>query len=66
MKFLQEIWYERMIKFLSHHDEFDPQHNEGTNQLGVFLKVDEIEIPLPVQLICPEVRVIESDSEDTV
>jgi hypothetical protein len=65
MDFLQEIWYERMIKFLSERDKYDLEHNEETRKLGISLEVDEIEIPLVVQYICDQVRVVESDCEDS-
>jgi hypothetical protein len=65
MDFLQEIWYERMVKFISERDKYDLEHNEETRKLGISLEVDEIEIPLVVQFICDQVRVVESDSEDS-
>lgn len=65
MDFLQKIWYERMIKFLSERDKYDAEHAKQTRELGISLEVDEIQIPLVVQLICDQVRVVESDSEDS-
>jgi hypothetical protein len=65
MDFLQEIWYERMVKFISERDKYDLEHDEETRKLGISLEVDEIEIPLVVQCICDQVRVVESDSEDS-
>lgn len=64
MDFLQKIWYERMVKFLSERDKYDPKHHEQTRELGVRLEMDDIEIPLVVQLVCDQVRVVEGDSED--
>lgn len=64
MDFLQKIWYERMVKFLSERDKCDPEHHEQTRELGVRLEMDDIEIPLVVQLVCDQVRVVEGDSED--
>lgn len=61
MNFLQEIWYERMVKYLSERDKCDSEHNEKARELGINLEMDEIEIPLVVQLMCDQVRVIESD-----
>lgn len=63
MDFLQKIWYERMIKFLSERDKYDAEHAKQTRELGISLEVDEIQIPLVVQLICDQVRVVESDSD---
>ncbi|CAI7633338.1 unnamed protein product [Penicillium manginii] len=65
MDFLQEIWYERMVKFISERDKYDLKHNEETRKLGISLEVDEIKIPLVVQFICDQVRVVESDSDDS-
>lgn len=66
MDFLQEIWYERMVKFLSERDKYDPEHHEKIKELGInSWEMDEIQIPLVVQLICDQVRVVESDSEDS-
>ncbi|KAJ5392378.1 hypothetical protein N7509_007868 [Penicillium cosmopolitanum] len=66
MDFLQEIWYERMVKFLLERDKYDPEHHEKIRELGInFWEMDEIQIPLVVQLICDQVRVVESDSEDS-
>lgn len=66
MDFLQEVWYERMVKFISERDKYDAEHHEKVRELGInSWEVDEIEIPLVVQLICDQVRVVESDSEDS-
>jgi len=64
MDFLQKIWYERMVKFLSERDKYDAEHAKQTRELGISLEVDDIEIPLVVQFICDQVRVVESESED--
>lgn len=52
MDFLQSIWYERMIKFLSECDPCDSVHQEETAKLGIFLNMYDAEIPLVVQYMC--------------
>ncbi|KAJ5414661.1 hypothetical protein N7509_001288 [Penicillium cosmopolitanum] len=65
MDFLQGVWYERMIRFISHRDPFDPGHHEEVGKLGVSLEMDDVEIPLVVQYICDQVRVVEDDSDSS-
>ncbi|KAJ5984602.1 hypothetical protein N7481_006701 [Penicillium waksmanii] len=65
MDFLQQVWYERMIRILSHCDPFDAKHHEEAGKLGVFLEMDDIEIPHVVQYICDQVRVVKDDSDSS-
>ncbi|CAG8159136.1 unnamed protein product [Penicillium salamii] len=66
MDFLQNAWYERMVRFISERDKYDHEHHEKIRELGINCwETDEIEIPLVVQLICDQARVVESDSEDS-
>ncbi|CAI7599445.1 unnamed protein product [Penicillium pancosmium] len=65
MDFLQGVWYERMIRFISQRDPFDPKHHEEVGKLGVSLEMDDVEIPYFVQLICDQVRVVEDDSDSS-
>lgn len=66
MDFLQNVWYERMVRFISERDKYDHEHHEKIRELGINCwETDEIEIPLVVQLICDQARVVESDSEDS-
>ncbi|CAG8139801.1 unnamed protein product [Penicillium salamii] len=64
MDFLQNVWYERMVRFISERDKYDHEHHEKIRELGINCwETDDIEIPLVVQLICDQTRVVESDSE---
>ncbi|KAJ5930854.1 hypothetical protein N7466_006347 [Penicillium verhagenii] len=63
MDFFQEVWYKRMVKFLSERDIYDPEHHEETRRLGISLETDEVEIPLVVEFISKRVMVVEDDSE---
>lgn len=67
MDFLQEVWYERMIRYLSHRDPFDAEHHQELRKLDVVLEIDDVEIPLVVQLICDYKRVtaVEDDYDDS-
>ncbi|KAJ5750892.1 hypothetical protein N7533_007920 [Penicillium manginii] len=65
MDFLQEVWYERMIRYISHRDPFDAEHHQELRKFNVILEMDDVEIPLVVQLICNHKRVIEDDSDDS-
>lgn len=66
VEFLQKVWYKRMIRYISHRDPFDAEHNEKARGLNVFLKsYDDVEIPYFVQLVCDQVRVVEDDSDNS-
>ncbi|PLB55931.1 hypothetical protein P170DRAFT_506431 [Aspergillus steynii IBT 23096] len=62
--FLKHVWYGRMVKFHSHRDHFDENHHREVRNLGISLEFDEVEIPLVIQLICDQERILEIEEDD--
>ncbi|KAJ5722170.1 hypothetical protein N7488_000205 [Penicillium malachiteum] len=61
-EFLTRHWQPRMIKYLSHRDPCDKEHQDGARRIDVNLEVDDIHIPRWIHLLGNKIEEVDDES----